>query len=153
MRYFKYDLWINDAEDEWRENDLKYSEYFNTIKKDFSQDFLDSYYCACGFHDYEIRSMIMSKDNTFVLELYTEQKRVFVEYKNVSKVSFSSHRNKDMSIYGFLEWGYDEFYKEDDGSFTHSILTSCGMEITVVFKEVTASASGCDKPRGTVVYF
>ena len=142
MRYFKYDLWINDAEDEWRENGLKYSVYFETIKDDLPQDFLKAYYAAHDFHDYEIRSVQMSDEDTLVLELFCKQKRVCVEYKNVTDISLVSQGkklNKDMQISEYLEWGYDEFFKEKDGAFTHCILTSCGLEISVTFKAVRVS--------------
>lgn len=156
MRYFKYDLWINDAEDEWRENGLKYSAYFETIKDDLPQDFLKAYYSAQDFHDYEIRSVKMSDEDTLVLELFSKQKRMCIEYKNVTDISLVSQGkklNKDMQISEYLEWGYDEFFKEKDGSFTHCILTSCGLEISVTFKAVRVSDMKCVKPHGTVMYF
>ena len=156
MRYFKYDLWINNAEDEWEENDLKYSAYFETIKDGLPQDFLTVYYAAQGFHDYEIRSVQMPDEDTLVLELFSKQKRLYVEYKNITDFSFCSQGrklNKGMPISEYLEWGYDEFYKEEDGSFTHCILTSCGLEISVTFKAVRVPDMKCVKSHGTVMYF
>ena len=157
MKYFKYELWINDNEAEWVENDAEYTTYFEKIKDGFTEDFLELYYTEQGFHDREINKILLTDSNTLLIEL-TNRKSGYIriEYKGVKNFNFSNINNVDKGaqIGQCLEWGYDEFEKRNESELSHTVLTSCGLEFEITFESINAFYTD-EKldAKGTAVFF
>lgn len=137
MKYFKYDLFLNDDEKEWAKNDAEYSRVFDKIKASLPESFLEIYLAEQGFHDRKINN-IAFKDKNLKIEIVSQIKCfIEVEYKGVTKFSFNTEAFNS-SIIQNVNWGYDEFEKVGDKGFLHSILTLNGFELQIHFNEISA---------------
>ncbi|MBQ7861108.1 MAG: hypothetical protein IJ349_02765 [Clostridia bacterium] len=147
MRYFKYELWKNSTEETearlWNENSHRYYNYFNSIKKFFSNDFINSYLNFKGFHDYKILSIRYADAESVCVELKKNKTKIDIRYEGVKSfsVDFNNCCN-ELQIGDLPEWGYDEFYKLKDNYFTHSVITSSGIEIEIGFKKISVLIRG-----------
>ena len=135
MKYFKYDLFLQDNEEEWNKNNLEYSKVFNEIKDNLSESFLEIYFKEYGFHDKKITN-ISFVNNVLKIKIALRYSGFAeIEYSGVDTFSF----NADISNSESLEWGYDEFGKTVGNKFVHSILILNGTELEIHFNSIKAT--------------
>ena len=149
MRYFKFDLWKHLTEDYnmrlWNENTHCYNDYFDSIKKSFSDEFINTYLNFKGFHDFKIQSIKHDNTGFICFELQKNKTKIDIRYEGVKSFNFDFNNCcNDLQIGDLPEWGYDEFHKLKDNSFTHSIITSSGIEIEIGFNKISVRQVSVD---------
>ena len=136
MKYFKYDLFLSDDEEEWAKNDAEYSRFFDKMKTYLPESFLEIYLTEQGFHDRKINNIMLENQRLRIEILSKSREIIKVEYMGVTKFNFNTEAFN--STIQNIEWGYDEFEKVNDNRFVHSILTLNGFEIQICFNEISA---------------
>ena len=146
MKYFSFSSWHREQTGLIEEISKEYAEEFKTIQNYLSNDFLDVYRENHGFHDFRIKNIDFGDSHNVILKIYRNKgnhflcrkKEYYILYSGVIefKVYFwDTDHFKSMQIGKDMEWGYDEFSRDENG-LCHSILTSSGKEITIWFKSI-----------------
>lgn len=150
MRYFTNELWskINsqsqkereEANIEWEENDKTYSAIFEIVKDRLSKKYLEIYFRNHGFHDFQIKNIVLSHQqygvkNPISVEIYiTNGSETYkIAYKSVTKFDINYESDIEAKR-GFDDWGYDEFLPIDELFISHEILFASGATIFIYFK-------------------
>ncbi|WP_035294319.1 hypothetical protein [Clostridium sp. KNHs214] len=152
MRYFTNELWskINsdsqkerdEADFEWDKNNKAYSEIFDLIKVRLSQKFLRTYLSNHGFHDFQIKNIVLTHKeygfkNPISLDIYvTDSVNTFkITYKCIKQFCVNYEEIEGWAARrGFDDWGYDEFLPVDEQTLSHEILFASGSTILIYFK-------------------
>lgn len=153
MRYFTDELWSklnsdsqkerDEAFFEWDKNNKAYSEIFDLVKFRLSQKFLRMYLGNHGFHDFQIKNIVLTHKeygfkNPISLEIYvTDSVNTFkITYKCIKKfyVNYEEIEEDWSARRGFDTWGYDEFIPVDEQTLSHEILFASGSTILIHFK-------------------
>jgi len=160
MRYFTDELWsgINsDLQEErkkaklqWEKNDREYSEIFKTVKELLPKKFLKIYEQEYGFHDYELKNFEVLhgekgyKDPVAISIVITDNIKTWnIVYKKIKKITLNYKQQPDLfnrkrrTYDGFDDYGYDEFFKVNEKTFSHEILFASGATILVHFEKIT----------------
>ena len=124
----------------WDENSHSYNNYFNSIKRFFPEDFINAYLDYEGFHDCKIQSIRYDDTESVCFELLKNKVKIYIRYEGIKCFSVNYYNCcNELQMGVFPEWGYDEFYKLKDDFFTHSIITSSGIEIEIGFNKISVS--------------
>lgn len=152
VRYFTNELWakfnsesqkdLDEADFEWEKNSKAYSAIFEAIKLRLSQKFLKTYLSNHGFHDFQIKNIVLTHKKYGVkspisLDIYiTDSMNTFkITYKNVKKFNVNYEEAESWANKrGFDDWGYDEFLPVDEQTLSHEILFASGSTILIHFK-------------------
>lgn len=160
MKYFTVDLWnkINSeikeervtAREEWKKNDINYSNIFNEVKTRLPKYFLKIFMNEHGFHDYDIKKYEIIHGN----KGYKNPIQVNliigngdfcweINYKYVSRIKVNYKEqvegiDKGRQYYrGFDNYGYNEILPVTDKVLSHEILFTSDATILVHFKKVS----------------
>jgi len=134
-----------EAEQKWSQNAALYMEQFDKVKENLSRDFLKKYDKYKGFHDFDLKSILVGQDKNSLPKvsiIVTSNNETFeLAYKEVSKIDiqYADENNTLAFRKGFDTIGYDEFSKINDQILSHEILLSSGATILVHFKRITVS--------------
>ncbi|WP_315122428.1 hypothetical protein [uncultured Clostridium sp.] len=152
MRYFTDELWSKLNSDsqkeyekaslEWDKNNKVYSEIFESVKNRFSKKFLKTYLSNQGFHDFQIKNIVLTHKeyefkNPISLDIYvTDSINTFkITYKCIRKLNVNYAEVEGWGERrGFDDWGYDEFLPVDEQTLSHEILFASGSTILIHFK-------------------
>ncbi len=122
----------------------KYNVYFNSvIKNSLSKAFIEKYLFYNGFHDWDVISIENNvltyerpkKDLTITLFNYSK--------KTVKKIHYNGVRvfRTNFNEVHFQQWSYDgysidEFFRFDNGLFSHEVFFPSGSSYYVEFESV-----------------
>ena len=119
------------------------------VRDELGSSFLAPYLANDGFHDFCIQQIDLSEPAACILRIYKRKPNSFrpgkpaftLRYKGFRECrvrDWSSDEHPSLQMGKELEWGYDEFSREGEYC-CHSILTSSGKEITILFQTVEIS--------------
>jgi hypothetical protein len=152
MRYFTNELWSklnsesqkerDEASFEWKKNNEAYSTTFETIKIRLSQKFLKTYLNNYGFHDFQVKNIVIAHKeygfkNPILVDIYVMDgiNTFKITYKCIKKFNVNYEEGigwEDRR--GFDDWGYGEFLPIDEQTLSHEILFASGSTILIHFK-------------------
>lgn len=152
MEFYESKSWSSNIEDidftddQWKQWDKTYSDYFETIVNKLPKNFVKQYYKNSGFHDFVIRSIKIENLKPYKSEikitldsnysgLELESNKFMLVYYNVTGYSIHIPSNRDCS-FGFLQWLLSEFYLQEDNFWTHRIMCDGNCELKFVFKRL-----------------
>jgi len=135
MNYFTKELMTNvcspdaiggteiglEYEREWERVYKRYKEYFSKFKNRFSKAFLNEFDNNGAFHDFELKSITYSYENSSVVfALGTPKYDYALKYTGVKAYKFDLPQ--DAYIDYHIDWGYCEFEMIDEKLLKHNIL-------------------------------
>lgn len=152
MRCFTNELWSkfnstsqkerDEADIEWDNNSKIYFEVFEKVKVRLSQKFLKAYLSNHGFHDFQIKNIVLTQKeyglkNPVSVDIYiTDSVNTFkITYKCIKRFCVDYQGAEGWADRrGFDDWGYDELLPVDEQTLSHEILFASGSTILIHFK-------------------
>lgn len=150
MKYFTKELWaqINDpdkavrveADKVWSENNIRYQQEWEVVKKYLSNSFVEQFTSNYGFHDYFIHGIYVI-DNppkatySCMLRLATGTEKCKIVMRGLKSVNMGLVSLTDL-FRGTLEWGYSEFDITERNTITLSVLCAMKSEMQFEFETI-----------------
>lgn len=151
MKYYTKSLWegINhcdeavrkQSEAEWAENDQRYHQYFQTIKKHLPARFLKLYAQHNGFHDYDITKIsIISERGCYICKLELTDINCVVTLEMGGVTSFKvSVDDINACVNRQPAWGYNEFEYIGKNRMRLSVICDIDNEMRFDFRTIKAT--------------
>ncbi|MDH8677541.1 DUF4085 family protein [Fusibacter bizertensis] len=148
MKYYKKYLWLQmhspdeklrqEAKTKFRESAKEYGPYFEKIKSQLPEQFLEVFNDMKWFHDFSISSICVNniaKSTTVKLTIEDDENRFVLKLSDVATISMDIP-NKNYWMPSGMKWGYTEFELFED-KWSINILCDINCELEFRFKSIS----------------